>query len=148
MKLKLILVVASAIANLLTFGCVKSELSCADLSKEFRNLPKELKFQGCEPSKESQLRVLRSTYQVSGKNALAIENFLVDKFDMSPLNFVCCGWESTTNADGRRHGTYTDHRGYYYELRMYSGEILIPEQLEREDVPYFYVEIIGFLEEP
>ena len=67
---------------------------------------------------------------------------------MSPLQFVCCGWESISNSEGRRYGTYIDHRGYYYEIRMYSGETLISAQLKREDIPYFYVEIIGFLEEP
>ena len=110
-----------------------------------RDSPQEMEFQGCEPSNESQLRVLRATYQVSGKHSLAIETFLVNNYAMSSLRFVCCGWESITNSEGRRYGTYIDHRGYYDEIRMYSGEILIPDQLKREDVPYFYVEIIGFL---
>ena len=145
MKLNLIVVGVTAIFNFLTFGCVDSELNCTDMSKEFRNLPQEMEFQGCEPSNESQLRVLRATYQVSGKHSLAIETFLVNNYAMSSLRFVCCGWESITNSEGRRYGTYIDHRGYYDEIRMYSGEILIPDQLKREDVPYFYVEIIGFL---
>ncbi len=67
---------------------------------------------------------------------------------MASLKFVCCGWESVTNAEGKRYGTYSDHRGNYYEIKMYSGEVQIPEQLKREDVPYFYVEVVSLLEEP
>lgn len=148
MKPNLILVGMSAIASLLIFGCVESELTCADLRTEFPDLPQELKFQGCEPSQESQLRALRSTYQINGKDSLTVENFLIANYGMAPLRFVCCGWESISDAQGRRYGTYKDQRGYYYDLRMYSGEVLIPEQLQREDVPYFYVDIVVFLEEP
>ncbi len=148
MKRNLILVGISAISGLLTLGCLESELNCADLIKEFSDLPQELKFQGCKPGNYHQIRALRAKYQVSGKDSLAIENFLITNYGMSPLKFVCCGWESVSNSQGRRHGTYTDHRGYYYELQMYSGEVLIPEQLRRKDVPYFYVEIIASLENP
>jgi len=62
MKLNLIVVAVTAIANFITLGCVDSELNCTDIKKEFKNLPQEMKFQGCEPSQESQLRVLRATY--------------------------------------------------------------------------------------
>lgn len=148
MKLSPIIISLTAIASLLTLGCVESELNCADLIKEFKDLPQELKFQGCEPGNYHQIRVLRAKYQVTGKDSLAIEKFLIDNYGMSPLKFVCCGWESTSNSQGRRYGAYTDRRGYDYELQMYSGEVLIPEQLRRQDVPYFYVEIIGLLEDP
>lgn len=147
-KLNFIFASIALMLNTVLFSCAQQELTCVDLIKEFSNLPPELKFQGCELSNESQLSVLRATYQVSGRQATKVENFLVENYQMSPLKFVCCGWESATNAEGRRYGTYSDLRGYYYEIRMYSGEVLIPEQLKRENVPNFYVEVVGYLEEP
>lgn len=134
--------------NTVLFGCVQQELTCVDLIKEFGNLPSELKFQGCELSNESQLRVLRARYQVSGREATKVESFLIENYQMTPLKFVCCGWESVTNSEGRRYGQYSDRRGYNYSIRMYSGEVLIPEQLKRENVPHFHVEVVGYLEEP
>ena len=147
-KLNLIFAGTTIILNTVLFSCAKQELTCVDLIKEFSNLPPELEFQGCEPSNESQLRVLRAKYQVSGQKATKVENFLIENYQMSPLQFVCCGWESMSDAEGRRYGTYSDRRGYNYEIRMYSEEVLIPEQLKRENVPNFQVEVVGYLEEP
>ena len=148
MKLNSIFVGATILLNSLLLGCTKRELTCVDLIEEFSNLLPELEFQGCEPSNESQLRVLRAKYQIKGKDSIKIENYLIENYNMAPLKFVCCGWESITNSEGRRYGTYSDRRGYNYEIKMYSGEVQIPEQLKRENVPYFYVEVVGFLEEP
>ncbi len=53
-----------------------------------------------------------------------------------------------TDAEGRRYGNYSDRRGYNYAIKMYLGEVLIPEQLKRENVPNLYVEVVGYLEEP
>ena len=147
MKRNSALIGAIALLNSILFGCTEQELTCVDLIKEFSIFPSEFKFQGCETSNESQLRVLRATYQIKGQDSIKVENYLIENYRMTPLKFVCCGWESVT-LDGRRYGTYRDRRGYNYHIKMYSGEVQIPEQLKREDIPYFYAEVVGFLEEP
>ncbi len=148
MKLNSALVGAIILLNSVLLSCAEFELTCVDLIKEFSNLPPEFEFQGCKPSNESQLRVLRAKYQIKGKDSVKIENYLIENYNMTPLKFVCCGWESITNSEGRRYGTYSDRRGNNYQITMYSGEVQIPEQLKQENVPYFYVEVVGFLEEP
>jgi Domian of unknown function (DUF4952) len=113
--------------------------------------PTQLTFLSCQAIQGAQIRSLEARYQVTGKDAALVEAFLQQKFQMSPLRFVCCGWEpGKREQDSRlpRLGQYRDQQGYNYQITMHSGETLVTQRQDWAKIPFFYVKVTKFLEDP
>ncbi|HLP91081.1 MAG TPA: DUF4952 domain-containing protein [Nostocaceae cyanobacterium] len=164
-KLPLIVVGTSLLAlsiglSLFTYSLVsqanqevqlKAQITCKDFLLEFGDKPQELEFLECKNSKNVGLDALEARYRVSGKDAAKVESLLQQKFQMSKLKFLCCGWESIfvtkngSNTPGK--GYYTDNYGYRYTIDMHSEETLVNERENWQNIPYFYITVTAFLED-
>ncbi len=105
-------------------------------------VPSQLKF---EDSKVGSDQIaFEVKYKVSGKNAHLIEDLLHNKYGMSKLRFVCCGWEAHPDGqieiqdkfNSRFKKLYTYN---YISISMYSKETLIQKRKNWHKIPYFYV---------
>ena len=77
-----------------------NNVSCGDLLSLYdQAAPYSLQFVDCE--RGTGQTIVKASYKVSGQNATAIENYLVQKYGMGPLHFVCCGWESRGGKEGQ-----------------------------------------------
>ena len=86
-----------------------------------------------------------ATYQVNGQSAAQVETWLRDRFDMSPLRFVCCTWEANVENDnipGRGH--HLDDRGRLFEIAMYSSETLVHDRQEWPQINAFIVQVTHY----
>ncbi len=127
-----------------------TELDCKDLMVELVDKPPEFQFLECKEEKQAPSDVLVARYRVPGKDAATVENFLQQKFNMSKLRFLCCGWEPVfvkKNNYLSGHGTYRDKRGYYYKIIMFSEETLLNQRQDWKNIPFFYVTVTKFLDD-
>lgn len=127
-----------------------SEIACEDLLEKWQKKPNELKFSSCKYEKHAQLDRLVSTYVVRGTDAAIVERFLRKEFQMSPLRFVCCGWEPSVvstkdTVNTPRYGIYKDRDSYDCEISMTSGETL---EKNWHLIPRFYVRVTKYLGTP
>jgi len=86
---------------------------CKDFLQQLTQKPTELKYQSCKKVEEAPAVLLKATYEVSGKKAKEIENFLHKEFGLKRLRFACCGWETSPS-------TYNSKNGDTYSIQMYS----------------------------
>ncbi len=122
---------------------------CEDFFAKLEDKLKELEFSGCKQYNQSYLEVLEARYKVTGKDAATVERFLQEKFQMSELQFLCCGWEPVIriqNDNFPGYGNFRDSRGYNYRVTMFSQETLIDERQDWYKIPFFYVDITLYLE--
>ena len=87
--------------------------NCEDFLQELKPKPTELKYQSCKKVEETPAVLLKATYEVSGKKAKEIENFLHKEFGLNRLRFVCCSWETSPI-------TYESDNGETYSIQMHS----------------------------
>jgi Domian of unknown function (DUF4952) len=116
---------------------------CENFLEKWGQYPPKLKFVGCGYEKNIQSDRSIAKYTIKGIDAVKIELFLHENFQMAPLKFVCCGWEPVAVAGSdRRYGTYRDRSGYYYEIAMGSGETI---ERNWNRIPEFHIHIIKFM---
>lgn len=85
---------------------VKNAIPCGDLLSMYAEKPKNLAFVKCERLKNSQTKV-RANYRVSGEQSKPVEDFLVERYGMGALRWVCCGWETMGKSGGFEHEALT-----------------------------------------
>ncbi|MDR0439475.1 MAG: DUF4952 domain-containing protein, partial [Candidatus Accumulibacter sp.] len=83
-------------------------------------------------------------YRVRGTDAAMAEEYFVFHSGMPRLRFACCGWE---NAHGG-YGILTKEDAEEYVVSMCSEESLYSSRSEWFLIPWFYVTVEFFLEEP
>jgi Domian of unknown function (DUF4952) len=113
-------------------------LECRDFLADWQQKPKELHLFGCPIAPRTQYQSITAKYTVTGTDTAKVEKFLRQKFRMSKLRFVCCGWES-------RNGSYRDSAGFYYEIAMTSEETL---EKNWRKIPEFHVWVKKYITEP
>lgn len=122
---------------------------CEDFLEAWGNKPAELQFTDCKRIENPQFDRLESSYVVVGADAAKVEQFLQRKFDLAPLRFLCCVWESTTgDANRPSHGSYTDEDGYYFRISMGSDETLLKDRQSWPKIPNFHVRATKHLGSP
>jgi Domian of unknown function (DUF4952) len=90
---------------------------CEDFLETWGMKPAELQFTHCKRIENPQYDRLQASYVVAGADAAKVEQFLQRKFNLAPLRFLCCVWESTSgDANRPSHGSYMDEEGYYFHL--------------------------------
>ncbi|MDR3175556.1 MAG: DUF4952 domain-containing protein [Desulfovibrio sp.] len=127
---------------------------CGDFLEEAGARPLHLEFVGCEAGYESQCRVLRAFYRVSGARAAEVEDYLVSATGMARLRRNCCNWENWPEAQGRQRNGRLAHllhpggpANLDLSVSMGSGETL--EGRTREawtEIAWFHVTVARYLE--
>jgi hypothetical protein len=126
--------------------------NCGDLMATLVEKPTAIEFLECGATDNaSGHKALVARYRVTGTDAALVEKFLQQKFKMTKLKFVCCGWEpmiSSSQGNLSGDGRYEDQQGFYYKIVMYSQETLINEQQFWDKIPFFNIEVTKYLEDP
>jgi Domian of unknown function (DUF4952) len=122
---------------------------CEDFLKTWGMKPAELAFTQCQRIENPQFDRLESSYVVAGADAARVEKFLKRKFNLAPLRFVCCGWESTSAKTNRpSHGSYKDKEGYSFQIAMGSDETLLRDRKNWPNISQFHVRVTKYLGSP
>jgi hypothetical protein len=122
---------------------------CEDFLETWEMKPAELAFTQCKRIENPQFDRLEASYVVTGADAARVEEFLQSKFNLAPLRFLCCGWESTSgDANRPSHGSYTDKAGYYFQISMGSDETLLRDRKDWPNIPQFHVSVTKHLGSP
>lgn len=130
---------------------------CGDFLALAGKNPASLEFLECKPAHEAQLRVLVAKYRVRGRDAAEMERHFRRTTGMGPLSFNCCFWEPVPRK-GVRYGQLAHTRAKegtsewlgltHYEIAMISEETLHSSRDEWLLIPWFYVTVTRFLDEP
>jgi hypothetical protein len=140
------LVFCLTVLAVLSVGRVQasSPPQCADFLRQagFRHVA--LKYTGCSPGRSAQIRVLRATYEVSGRNAATVEAVLIKRYGMAKLKFNCCLWE----PKGGKQGWFKGSRGYGSSVSMGSGETVYSKRSDWPKINIFLVTVELALELP
>lgn len=126
-----------------------STQGCGDFLARWNKKPAALKFIQCETWERAQVSTLTSSYTVQGADAIEIEKFLQRQFGMTPLRFLCCGWEVSPAKGGvsPHYGRYIDPEGAKFEVSMSSGETLLNSRRAWHKIPEFHIQITTYLGE-
>jgi hypothetical protein len=125
---------------------------CDDLMSTLVEKPSTMEFLECKAPRKTQVKTLIATYRVTGKDARSAEQFLQQNFKMSKLKFLCCGWDTVSSSGPQGvqpgHGRYIDRQGFYHDVAMYSEETLLNNHQDWSKIPFFYIVVKKFLEDP
>lgn len=113
--------------------------SCGDFLRVQSKAFEAVVFKGCEAGRLHQLRAEIASYEVVGLKAKEVEIELIRLFQMKPLRFVCCGWETS------QAGRFKDANDNEYEVHMTSGETT---EKNWSKIPAFHLKVYKLLEQP
>jgi len=114
---------------------------CSDLLQEYAEKPMKLEFVDCRTSTNNIQTIAHATYRVSGKDAQGIEDFLIEKYQMGELQWVCCGWENDTKCGQFEHPELLEIDPYCSGMiQMFTKGITDhQEYFQKSEVEYFTV---------
>jgi len=128
------------------FSYTNTPIECADLLEKYAEKPAQLTFIACKIGTGQ--TVLEAKYIVEGKDAKAVEDFLVARYGLGEMTFTCCGWESKNGQSGSIENAELkqQHPNYVLDISMYgnaetadeNGDIYLEK--DREKV-VFYVSV-------
>ena len=112
-------------------------LQLGDLLATYATKPKGLKLISCVEGGFQTLGT--ATYEVNGVLAsMLVERYLKEKYQMSGLKFICCGWESYKNGQYRSPRLLKIDKDAVMIITMNSEETL---EKDRKKVGKFYVTV-------
>ncbi len=122
---------------------------CGDFLALSGNKAQGLDFMACHEVERPPVKALEAKYRVEGSAAERVENFLHRETGMPLLTFVCCGWESGAEQ-GEIHlaGSADDPGGTDCAVSMHSAEALETCRELWEYIPWFYITVTCYTEEP
>lgn len=96
-------------------------VDCTDLLSTYATKPQKVTFISCKTG--SGQIILEANYKVSGKDSEEIERFLIRKYGMGKLTFVCCGWEPTNGQNGyiENEQLKNSNENYVLEVSMFAN---------------------------
>lgn len=92
-----------------------AEKECGDFLARMGKKPPRLAYAGCTFQADRQGKPLRALYRVSGRNAAAVEVYLIKAVRLNKLRRSCCQWDSPPSQ-------FRDARGREYSVTMTSDE--------------------------
>ncbi len=125
------------------FRTWKYDFLCGDLLERFGEKPDKLEFVECKSVNAPQT-IIEAKYRVRGKNSKEVEDFLIEKYGMGELKWVCCGWENNRGKSGSfNHDKFTAIHPYLGGgISMYaSGEVEDELEFDRNKIEYFTVKV-------
>jgi hypothetical protein len=81
------------------------------------------------------------TYRVPGARAADVERYLAKELTLKTLRRTCCLWESVENS-------FRDTAGRLFLITMSSEETAIDTREDWGKIPYFYVTVNRYREDP
>jgi hypothetical protein len=128
------------------FAYRNTPLESVDLLEKYADKPANLTFVACKAGTGQ--TVLEAEYMVLGKDAKAVEDFLVKQYGLGEMTFTCCGWESKDGKNGSIENAELKQQypNYVLDVSMYGNAEIADENgdvyLERDrDNIVFYVKV-------
>jgi Domian of unknown function (DUF4952) len=115
--------------------------SCEDVLAALGKKPDTLEFVGCKERPDLQGAPSQARYRVAGVKAADVEAALAKTVALKALHRTCCIWESTENSS-------RDTAGRPLVIEMATEETTIDTREEWGKIPYFYVTVNRYREDP
>jgi hypothetical protein len=122
-------------------GRADSGTSCDQIRHSLRRKPERLEFVGCEQRTDRQGEPWVARYRVAGRYAADVERYLVDRRMAKRFRRTCCLWESVNNS-------YRDRDGRLFLISVSTDETTIDRRSRWARIPFFYVEVAQYAEDP
>jgi len=119
----------------------RAESGCGDFLAALHQKQKDLVFQGCKQRTDLQGGPWEASYRVAGSRAAEVESHLAREFNIKRLQRTCCLWESAQNS-------YRDKQGRLFVISMSTEETTIDSRNQWAKIPYFYVKMDRYREDP
>jgi hypothetical protein len=119
----------------------RADGSCGDVLAELEKKPDTLEFVSCKERSDLQGAPQQASYRVAGVKAADVEGFLTKELALKALQRTCCLWESTENA-------FRDKAGRPLVITMATEETTIDKREDWGKIPYFYVTVSRYREDP
>jgi hypothetical protein len=119
----------------------RADGSCAELLAALEKKPENLEFLECKERSDLQGAPSQARYRVAGAKAADVESYLAKELTLKTLRRTCCLWESVENS-------FRDKSGKLYVLTMSSEETTIDTREEWAKIPYFFVTVNLYREDP
>jgi len=108
--------------------------TCGDILSRLGRKPPVARFTGCQSFPDRQGAPLRATYDVAGRDAVAVERDLIRTTGLAPLKRSCCQWDSAPAG-------FTDDRGGQYTIAMVSEETDVTRRADWNRIGTFRVTV-------
>jgi hypothetical protein len=114
---------------------------CDDSLEALHQKPGNLEFLGCKQRTDLQGEPWQASYRVAGARAAEVESHLAKAFKIKKLHRTCCVWESVNNS-------YRDKQDRLYAISMSTEETTIGNRKQWKEIPYFYVTVNRYRDDP
>lgn len=94
---------------------------CGDLLARLGRKPTGAHYTGCKSFPKVQAAPVRATYDVAGRDAAAVEAYLIRTTGLNPLKRSCCQWDSAPAG-------FTDDQGSQFSITMVSDETPVSQR--------------------
>ncbi|MBD8495306.1 DUF4952 domain-containing protein [Pseudomonas syringae] len=127
---------------LISAGGAKAQPYCGDLLAQLGHRPGFVVLLECTQHNDIQGKPFVARYRVKGSDAHQAERYLRQAFGLPELRFMCCGWDSTLHF-------YRDEQTRLpYMIGMGSEETLVNTRDRWHAIPFFYINVSLFTEDP
>jgi uncharacterized protein DUF4952 len=130
------------IAALVVAACAnRADGSCSDLLAAIDKKPAALEFVECKERPDLQGAPQQASYRVSGAHAADVERDLAKDLAVKTLHRTCCVWESVENS-------FRDKNGRLFVIAMATEDTKIDQREEWGKIPYFFVTVNLYRDDP
>jgi hypothetical protein len=134
--------VTVAFAAIVVAACEgRAQAGCDDLLAALKKKPDTLEYRGCKERSDLQGKPWQASYRVPGARAADVERYLAKELTLKTLRRTCCLWESVENS-------FRDTAGRLFLITMSSEETAIDTREDWGKIPYFYVTVNRYREDP
>lgn len=129
-----------SVVALLAFAA-DTDVACHDFLAALGKKPQKLEYLSCKQKTELQGSPWEAEYRVAGSDAAAIEHYFAKELHIKKLQRTCCVWESAGN-------TYRDNKHRLFVVSMATEETTFDKREQWEKIPYFYVKVDLYRDDP
>ena len=130
------------IATFVVAACAnRADGSCEDLLAAIDKKPANLEFVECKERSDLQGAPQQASYRVIGAKAAGVERDLAKELAVKTLHRTCCVWESVENS-------FRVKDGRLFVIAMATEETKIDTRAEWSKIPYFFVTVNRYRDDP
>jgi hypothetical protein len=107
---------------------------CGDLLARLEWKPPAVRYIGCTAFPERQAAPVRAVYAVAGRDAAAVEAYLIRSAGLKPLKRSCCQWDSEPVR-------FIDSQGLRFTIAMMSDETAVSRREDWEQIAAFHITV-------
>lgn len=116
-------------------GLARPDAVCEDFLQAMGRKPPNLEYVGCTQDDASYIKPMEARYRVAGKDAMEVEAYLRQTFNLPALGYVCCGW-----SNGAPYSWREGPDSVRYQIGMGVESMPLPRE-QWAQIPHFSVTV-------